>query len=220
MPKPKTIEIQVSMAIDVDGAPNAYGSVDSEALDNELNAHRGAKRSGAIVGYLTEPDGRTPIVQGPSDPCPGFYISTSGYEDTDNPRREDPRRYVNAAEINYALLATTAKKAGVRLGDFCTVHSLRTGSTVYAIVGDTGNSKGREGSLALIQRLGYEVKNGKSGGEAEDKIIVRYFAGTNPERLFFLNQGELDARARSLELDTDFSGYQRTDPTKRDLVTG
>src|SRR5260370_1770206 len=109
MPKPKTIEIQVSMAIDVDGAPNAYGSVDSEVLDNELNAHRGAKRTGAIVGYLTEAAGRTPIGQDPSEPCPGFYISTSPYEDTDNPRRECPRRHVNAAEINYALRATTAQ---------------------------------------------------------------------------------------------------------------
>src|SRR5882724_4806618 len=205
MAKPRITEIRVSMAIDVDGAPNAYGRRDSEALDNELNAHRGAKSSGAIVGYLTESDGKTPIVQGPNDPCPGFYISTSGYEDKNNPRKEDPRRYVNAAEINYTLLATTAKKAGVKLGDFCAVHSLRTGFTVYAIVGDTGNSKGREGSLALLQRLGYKVKNGKSGGEDEDNIVVRYFAGTNPNRLFFFHQTELETKAQSLDLDTDFS---------------
>lgn len=203
------------MAIDVDGAPNAYGPKNSEALDYELNAHVGAKPSGAIVGYLTKNnDGRTPIVQGPTDPCPGFYISTSGYEDKNNPRIEDPRRYVNAAEINYTLLATVAKNAGVKLGDFCAVHSLRTLFTVYAIVGDSGNRSGAEGSLALLQRLGYDVKNGKSGGEDKKQIVVRYFAGTNPDRLFFFHQTELETKARTLDLDTDFSDYHAGDPGK------
>jgi hypothetical protein len=202
------------MKIDVDGAPNAYGPKDNDALDNELNAHRGAKKTGAIVGYLTQEDGRTPIVQGLNDPFPGFYISTSGYEDKANPGVTDPRRYVNAAEINYTLLATMARKAGVTLGDFCTVHSLRTGLTVYAIVGDKGNSSGTEGSLALLQRLGYRVKNGKSGGEDEKQIVVRYFAGTNPDKLFFFHQTDLETKARSLDLDTDFSSYHPGDPGK------
>ena len=208
-------EILVSMAIDVDGAPNAYGPKNSDALDNELNAHAGAKKTGAIVGYLTKGnDRKTPILQGPNDPCPGFYISTTGYYDRSNPNVEDPRRYVNAAEINYTLLATVAKQAGVKLGDFCTVHSLRTGRIVYAIVGDAGNSRGREGSLALLQRLGYKVKDGKSGGEGQNQIAVRYFAKTNPDQLFFLRQPELETRARSLDIDTDFSKYHPGDPGK------
>ena len=215
MSRKASVEIVVPMAIDVDGAPNSYGPNNAAALDYELNAHVGAKPSGKIVGYLTRnDDGRTPIVQGPRDPYPGFYISTTGYEDKNNSRREDPRRYVNAAEIGYTLLARTAKDAGVRCGDFCVVHSLRTRFTVYAIVGDTGNSRGAEGSLALLQRLGYDVKNGKSGGEEQAKIIVRYFANTNPERLFFFVQSDLDARARALGLDTDFSRYHAGDPGK------
>ena len=215
MPRKASAEIVVPMAIDVDGAPNSYGPNDALALDYELNAHVGAKPSGKIVGYLTRnDDGRTPIAQGPRDPYPGFYISTTGYEDKNNSRREDPRRYVNAAEIDYTLLATAAKDAGVRCGDFCVVHSLRTRFTVYAIVGDTGNSRGAEGSLALLQRLGYDVKNGKSGGEEQARIVVRYFAGTNPERLFFFVQSDLDTRARALDLDTDFSRYHPGDPGK------
>jgi hypothetical protein len=203
------------MAIDVDGAPNAYGPANKKALDNELNAHRGAKKTGAIVGYLTKDnDGKTPVVQGPTDPFPGFYVSTSGYQDKRNPNVEDPRRYVNAAEINYTLLGTAAKQAGVKLGDFCTVHSLRTGLTVYAIVGDTGNSRATEGSLALLQRLDYDVKDGKSGGEDERKIAVRYFAGTNPDHVFFFHQTEVETRAQSLGLDTDFSDYHAGDRGK------
>ena len=215
MARRASAEIVVPMAIDVDGAPNAYGPNDSLALDYELNARVGAKPGGRIVGYLTRnDDGRTPIVQGPYDPYPGFYISTSGYEYKNNQRREDPRRYVNAAEINYTLLAAVAKNAGVRCGDFCVAHSLRTRFTVYAIVGDSGNSRGAEGSLALLQRLGYPFKDGKSGGEDDRKIVVRYFAGTNPARLFFFLQSELEARARLLDLDIDFSSYHAGDPGK------
>ncbi|MDD5199089.1 MAG: peptidoglycan-binding protein [Terrimicrobiaceae bacterium] len=213
MSRPKSAEIQVPMAIDVDGAPNSYGPDDRLALDYELNAHVGASKAGKIVGYLTKnDDGRTPIVQGPDDPFPGFYISTTGYADKNNPRPADPRRYVNAAEINYTLLAKAARDAGVKLGDFCVVHSLRTRLTVYAIVGDSGNSSGAEGSLALLQRLGYAVTNGKSGGEDARNIVVRYFAGTNPERRFFFSQAELEAAARPLDLDADFTSFHPGDP--------
>jgi hypothetical protein len=51
MPKTKTLEITVPMAIDVDGAPNAYARNNAEALDLELNAHVGGRPDGKIVGY-------------------------------------------------------------------------------------------------------------------------------------------------------------------------
>ena len=139
MPKKRNVEIVVPMTIDVDGAPNSYGPNNALALDYELNAHVGAKPSGKIVGYLTKnDDGRTPIVQGPGDPCPGFYISTTSYADKNNDRREDPRRYVNAAEINYTLLATVAKNAGVCCGDWAEVRAVArdAGQTTCRTWGD------------------------------------------------------------------------------------
>jgi hypothetical protein len=54
------VEILVGMEVDVDGAPNAYGPPGKPTLDFELNAHVGAKSSGAIVGFITKADGRTP----------------------------------------------------------------------------------------------------------------------------------------------------------------
>lgn len=201
------------MSIDVDGAPNAYGPIDIKALDYELNAHVGAKESGKIVGYRTQNDDRqTPILQKTTDPFPGFYIAESAYVDVTNQNEDDPRRYVNAAEINYTLHATAAKNAGVKLGDFCVVHSLSTRRSVFAIVGDSGHRSGAEGSLALLQRLGYPVKNGKSGGVDKSEIVVRYFADSNSTQRFFFTQAELDSAALALDLDTDFSSSHAGDP--------
>ena len=198
-------EIVVPMSVDVDGAPTSYGPDDKKALDFELNAHVGAKKSGAIVGYLTK-NGK-PIIQGENDPAPGFYISTTAYVDINNPNKTDPRRYVNAAEINYTVLATSAKNKGVKTGDFCVVHAVKKNTTVFAIVGDSGHSSGAEGSLALLQRLGFKVKSGKSVDEKITDIVVRYFANSNPSKLFFFNQSDLDAAAKALDLDADFSTF-------------
>ncbi len=198
-------EIVVPMSVDVDGAPKSYGPDDSKALDFELNAHVGAKKSGAIVGYLVDGNGK-PIIQGPDDPAPGFYVSTTKYVDVNNSKKTDPRRYVNAAEINYTVLANSAKAKGVKPGDFCVVHAITKNKTVFAIVGDTGHSSGAEGSLALLQRLGFNVKNGKSAPAITD-IVVRYFAASNAAQQFFFKQSDLDAAAESLDLDTDFSTF-------------
>lgn len=198
-------EIVVRMAVDVDGAPNAYGPDSNKALDYELNAHVGAKKSGAIVGYLIDKHGN-PIIQGKSDPAPGFYISTTKYFDAKNNNRVDPRRYVNAVDINYTVLADSAKEKGVKTGDFCVVHSVKNNKTVFAIVGDTGHKDGTEGSLALLQRLGYSVKDGKSAPNISD-VVVRYFANSNPSRQFFFDQSDLDIAANALDLDADFSSF-------------
>lgn len=141
------------------------------------------------------------------DPAPGFYISTTTCEDINNPKVTDPRRYVNAAEINYTVLATSAKAKGVKPGDFCVVHAIKKNKTVFAIVVDTGHSSGAEGSLALLQRLGFNVKSGKSVEEDITDIVVRYFANSNPSKQFFLKQSDLDTAAEKLDLDADFSKF-------------
>ncbi len=207
-PRKADQEIIVPMQVDVDGAPKAYGPNDKAALDFKLNAREGAKPSGRIVGYLIDSHGR-PIIQGPNDPAPGFFISTTGYKDKNNSNVKDPRRYVNAAEINYTVLARSAANKGVKLGDFCVVHAVTKNKAVFAIVGDSGNSSGKEGSLALLQRLGFKVKSGKSVEERITNVVVRYFANSNPSGLFFFNQADLDEAAKQLNLDTDFSRFHR-----------
>ncbi|HWY52654.1 MAG TPA: hypothetical protein VNW72_14350 [Chthoniobacterales bacterium] len=204
MPKQATLEITVPMTVDVDGAPNAYGPDDSKALDYELNAHEGdpPRKTNPIVGYLTRnDDGRTPILQGPDDPYPGFYISTSAFQ---HPTRDrlDPRKYCNAAKINYVVRASAAHNLGVRVGDFVVVHSKKYDKTVYGVVGDTGNSKGSEGSLSLVQGLGYPFKDGKNDSVDDPDIVIRYFANTNNQ--FFDTQEDLNAAAETADLDDQF----------------
>jgi len=196
------VELTTSMAIDVDGAPNAYGPKGKPTLDFELNAHEGARLSGKVVGYITE-NGK-PVLQGASDPYPGYYISTSGFVDQQNHNLNDPRRYVDASKINYVVLGRFAKQNHVALGDLVAVYSAKTKKSVYAIVGDSGNSSGGEGSLALLQALGYPFTSGKSGEVKSKEITIRYFPGSNPKHSFYATQDAIDKQATGLGLDKKF----------------
>jgi len=163
------------MTVDVDGAPNAYGPPGKAALDFEKNAHTGGTLRGPVVGYLTE-HGK-PVIQGPHDPMPGYYISTTDFRDDSIDDDRNPRKYVDATKINYVVLGSFGKRHHVKLGDLVVVHSHETEKTVYAIVGDSGNAAGTEGSLALLQALGYPYKDGKDDAVEDPKIVIRYYRG-------------------------------------------
>lgn len=196
----KAVEVVVKMDVDVDGAPNAYGPKGRKTLDILKHAH--APHTGEIVGYMTEYDGGPPTIQGKDDPFPGYYVSQTDFADLKNKRMEDPRRYVDATRINYVVQGVVAQKAGVQMGDFATVYSCRTGKTAYAIVADSGNDSGAEGSLALVKALGYPAKDGINDSVDGREIVVRYFPGSNPGKEFFKTQAELDAAAKRIGLAT------------------
>jgi len=196
----KAVEVVVKMDVDVDGAPNAYGPKGKKTLD--VLKHARAPHTGEIVGYMTEYDGGPPTIQGPNDPFPGYYVSQTDFADLKNKRMEDPRRYVDATRINYVVQGVVAQKAGVQMGDFATVYSCRTGKTAYAIVADSGNDSGAEGSLALVKALGYPAKDGINDSVDGREIVVRYFPGSNPGKEFFKTQAELDAAAKRIGLAT------------------
>ena len=194
----KAVEVLVKMDVDVDGAPNAYGPKGKKTLD--VLKHARAPHSREIVGYMTEYDGGPPTVQKQGDPFPGFYVSQTDFADLSNQRMEDPRRYVDATRINYVVQGLVAQKANVQMGDFATVYSCRTGRTEFAIVADSGNDSGAEGSLALVRNLGYPLKNGIDDSVNDREIVVRYFPGSNPEKHFFKTQSELNEAAKKLGL--------------------
>jgi hypothetical protein len=201
-----SFEIATRMDIDVDGAPNAYGPPGKKTLDYLSNAHYRAQPDGEIVGYLTDDDDPTvPIIQGPRDPYPGYYVSTTHYVDRTRRDRKDPLRYVDATKINYVVLGDEAKRKGARVGDFVAVYSRRRRRAVFGIVGDSGNPSGAEGSLHLLQDLGYAFKSGKTGSVERKEIVIRFFPRSNPDRLFFHNQAELDGAAEKMGLNRKFS---------------
>jgi hypothetical protein len=197
------------MDVDVDGAPNAYGPPGMQTLDILLNAHYLNRADKEIVGYLTDEHGR-PILQGPKDPFPGYYISQTAFADIENQNERDPRRYVDARNINYVVRGDVARRRGVRVGDFVSVYSKRTRRGVFAIVGDTGNPTGDEGSLHLMQDLGYPFHDGKNDSIEKPEIVIRFYPNSNPKHQFFFTQAELDEAATKLGLSRDFSAAPRT----------
>ena len=194
------------MDVDVDGAPRAYGPPGSDALDDLRNAHTMGDPSAPVVGYLVEdaPPHR-PVVQGPHDPAPGFYVSQTAFEDESIENERDPRRYVDATKINYVVLGKQAHRMGARLGDFVAVYSKRTRRSVFGIVGDSGNPTGDEGSLHLLQALGYPFHSGKNDAVEDPEIVIRFYPGSNPEHRFFRSQTALDEAAEKLGLSREFS---------------
>jgi hypothetical protein len=196
------------MDVDVDGAPNAYGPPGMQTLDILLNAHYLNRADKEIVGYLIDEHSR-PILQGPTDPFPGYYISQTAFTDIENQNERDPWRYVDARKINYVVRGDVARRRGVRVGDFASVYSKRTRKGVFAIVGDTGNPTGDEGSLHLLQDLGYPFHDGKNDAVEKPEIVIRFYPNSNPKHHFFFTQAELDEAATKLGLSRDFSATPR-----------
>lgn len=191
------------MDVDVDGSPKAYGPPGSSALDYLSNAHLRGRPRGPIVGYLVDDSGR-PVVQGPHDPAPGYYVSQTAFEDESVENEHDPHRYVDATAINYVVLGKKARRMGARLGDFVAVYSRRTRRSVFGIVGDNGNPSGDEGSLHLLRALGYPFHNGKDEAVEHAEIVIRFYPASNPQHRFFHTQAALDRAAEALGLSRSF----------------
>jgi hypothetical protein len=85
------------------------------------------------------------------------------------------------------------------------VYSKTTHKAVFAIVGDTGNPTGDEGSLHLLQELGYPFHDGISDSVTQPEIVIRFYPNSNPKHQFFFTQAALDEAATKLGLVRDFS---------------
>lgn len=156
------------MAIDADGAPNAY-NLDDTGLDELANA--GAP--GHWNGVITDRKG-SPLIQQESDPFPGYYISCTSLAD-ETKEFTDPTRYVDASKIPYVVLPDdVAKRTGARLGDFAVVMNLRNGKSSFAIYADIGTLG--EGSIALADALG--IWSDARRGGAADGILYVLFPGS------------------------------------------
>ena len=183
-----------SFAVDADGAPKAYHQDSSKALDFLANAGRPGNWWALVVD-----DAGNPIVQGASDPAPGFYISKTSLENPGFPDT-DPHRYVDAATVPYVVLPGNRFRrftaaANIRLGDLGAAYNIKTGKLCFAIFADTGPaSKIGEGSVALAAALGL-VANPKAGGTEMRDIIFAVFPGSGVGR--GLSGSEIDTRIQA-----------------------
>jgi hypothetical protein len=156
------------MTIDADGAPNAYNP-DNTGLDDVSNAGQ----PGHWDGLLQDQDGN-PLVQGPDDPFPGYYISCTALADWTK-SRFDPTRFVDASKIPYVTLpGDLARQSGARLGDLAVAVNLRSGKFSYAIFADIGSLG--EGSIALADNLG--IRSDARDGGTRGGILYVVFPGS------------------------------------------
>lgn len=163
------------LAVDADGAPNAYAPPGSglKPLDALANAGRPGNWWG-IVTHTGRPDG-IPIIQTASDPAPGYYVSTTSLIDRSRPRR-DPRRYVDSTRVPYLAIPPEILRLGVKLGDVAHVaYKDRSSPAVVADVGPRG--KIGEGSIALAVALGLDGSPRRGGTSAGVECAV--FCGSS-----------------------------------------
>ena len=160
------------LAVDADGAPTAYAPPDAGL--SPLDALGNAGRAGNWWGFVTDtgkPTGN-PIVQGPDDPAPGYYVSTTALVDSSK-APEDPRRYVDASVVPYISIPPALRTAGVHMGDLAMVYSRKTGKRSWAIVADIGPHLAiGEGSPALARALGLDGSARRGGASADIVYLV------------------------------------------------
>jgi hypothetical protein len=187
---------KAGMAIDVDGAPNAYHPRDT-GLDDLKHAGFPPKPGSKPWGIVTDNQGK-PVIQGTGDPFPGFFVSATSLGDKTRPLT-DPRRYVDSTQIPYiALPLALANKLGAKLGDFAAVINLKNRKLSYAIFADIGPAgKLGEGSIALAQALGHDpFVGGKIRRGMTGDVIYVVFPGSgngNPRPI-----GEIESEGASL----------------------
>jgi hypothetical protein len=173
MPESSAFFYETGMAIDADGAPNAYNP-DNTGLDDLENAGEPGHWWALAVDETGEP-----FIQGAGDPFPGHYVSTTALADREKDRR-DPTRFVDASSIPYIVLpAPVIRQTGVHLGDFAMVFNLDNGKASSAIFADEGPSVG-EGSVALADSLG--IRSDARRGGARGDIVYLVFPGSGNGR--------------------------------------
>lgn len=203
---------KAGLAVDADGAYRAYHPGDRLGLDALAHAgHHG--NWWALVTDNGRPSG-LPVVQGKSDPAPGFYVSTTALYDPHNPNARDPHRYVDAAKIPYVVLHPKALNHA-RLGDFATVVNLQNGKLSAAIVADESapDLPVGEGSIALAKALGIDADPRRGGQDADIAYVIYPGSGNGKPRKL------KDVVANSKRLFEAWGGLSRLKACSADETT-
>ena len=169
------------MTIDADGSYRAFHHISKKGTDDLEHAGK----PGNWWGLVTDTGETTghPVVQGPNDPAPGFYISQTGMEDASKGEK-DPRRYADAESVPYIVLSGGSEQnPGATFGDYAVVFNKKNKQFAYAVYGDHWpTTKVGEGSVALARALGIPANPRDGGAEAGITYLVFPGSRTKPWR--------------------------------------
>ncbi len=162
-----TFQYVAGLTVDADGSPRCYGPNDSG-----LDATICAGHPGNWWGVMTDENG-DPLIQGPDDPAPGFYVSTTSLQNKDF-AKTDPRRYLNAELIPFVVIPGILAKtcSGIALGCKVMVQNIKTGDQTLAVCGDIGPST-HLGEVSMKTAAIMGVNNSPRIG-GDPRLIFRY----------------------------------------------
>ncbi|MBI4519151.1 MAG: hypothetical protein HY699_25450 [Deltaproteobacteria bacterium] len=125
-----------------------------------------------------------PIIQGDTDPKPGYFVSTTALrQPNEDPR--SPQAQLDSNTVPFAVIPRgwqSTGRLGPKLGDFGVAHRRSNGKLAYFVVGDVGpRNKLGEGSVALHQALGndpfvmrFGVRRARRGIGGRDVVYLLF----------------------------------------------
>lgn len=171
---------QAGMSIDADGAPRAYHPRNT-GLDYNGN---GGLHTDKPWGVALDRHGR-PVIQGPDQPAPGYYVSATALADPAIPKG-DQRRYVDSSTVPYVALPNGLRQAlKLGMGDLAFVLRAGRPESSAAILADIGpRGKLGEGSIALAQALGHQPfsSKGRASVGLSRGVVYVVFSGSGTGR--------------------------------------
>lgn len=153
------------LKINADGSPKAYHpqNIGVDYLSN-------AGKPGNWWGIACDSFG-FPYIQSQSDPCPGYFVSTTSLVDSSK-KLSDPSRYLDSEKVPFIVVPN----GYTNLGNFAMLLNTKNGHTCGAIVGDVGPKLG-EGSIYLAEQLG--INSSPKNGGVDDGILTVIFEATS-----------------------------------------
>lgn len=201
----QAIAFASQMQVNTDGAPDSYHP-DDIGITHICNGvsigsactwkpqclpeFRQAKAEGfkgpqKICFFAMVTDARgVPIIQGPGDPKPGYFVSTTALHQP-GASVQTPQAQLDSNTVPFAVIPgswQTSKKPGPQLGDVGVAYRRSTGQTAFFVIGDTGpRNKLGEGSIALHQALGndpfvmrFGVRRARQGIRGRDVVYLLF----------------------------------------------
>jgi hypothetical protein len=184
------------LAIDADGAPNAYHPSGSPPGLDSLAAAGYPRSCSVLVCTGHSPTGGHTYAKTSSGPFDGFFVSMSTLMDERTNEHGKPlhattdyRRYVDSTVVPYIAVAARAMRpfklqrgisSSNRPGELAYVVNLQNGKASPAIFADVGtNNTLGEGSMALAKALGLsERQQSPTHGGVAEGILTIIFPGT------------------------------------------